>query len=156
MKKINMLLAAGAILIAAACTDMNPEVKFDPKADAEAFCAIGKKDSKVASEFWDKVEAAYIDKMMFDELARFEEMIIEASQAAAQEYPVRVAARSAETRDGEVSYYPDQDAQTYLHMLSSNPEGAASFFNQVIELYNSDGLYEDLEIFLGLCSTEVK
>ena len=93
---------------------------------------------------------------MFEELKKFEEIIIERSQAAAQEYPVRIAERSMEVKEGEVSYYPDQDAQTYLDMMTSDPEKAATFFNQVIELYNTDGLYEDLEIFMGLCENQEK
>ena len=156
MKKINIILTAALIFLTAACTNMNPDVKFDPEADADAFCAIGKKDSKVASRFWDKVEAAYTEKMMFGELEKFEEIIIKESQAAAQEYPVRVAQRSMEIKDGEVSYYPDQDAQTYLDIMASDPEKAAAFFNQAIELYNTDGLYEDLEIFMGLCENQEK
>ena len=156
MNKIKTFLAAFTILAISGCTNMNPNVMFDPTADSEAYCAIGKKDSKVASRFWDKVEAAYTEKMMFEELEKFEEIITKESQAAAQEYPVRVAQRSMEVKEGEVSYYPDQDAETYLDLMASAPEKAAAFLNQVIESYNADGLYEDLEIFMGLCEDQEK
>ena len=156
MKKINIILTAALIFLAAACTNMNPDVKFVPEVDADAFCAIGKKDSKVASRFWNKVEAAYTEKMMFEELEKFEEIITKESQAAAQEYPVRVAQSRMEVKEGEVSYYPDQDAETYLDLMASAPEKAAAFLNQVIESYNADGLYEDLEIFMGLCEDQEK
>lgn len=154
MNKINIFLSAVAILLAAGCTNMNPDVKYDPKTDADAYCAIGKKDSKTASLFWDKVEKAYNSRLMYDELDVFENIIVEKSQVAALEHPVRIAKRSMTVREGEVSYYPDQDAQTYLDLLQANKAGAEEFYNEVVELYNTDGMYEDLEIFYGLCGTK--
>lgn len=154
MNKINIFLCAIAIMVTAGCTNMNPDVKFDPKTDAQAYCEIGQKDSKVAGRFWDKVEAAYSAKMMYDELDVFESIIVEQSQAAALEHPVRIAKRSSEVRAGEVSYYPDLDAQTYLDMLKTNKAGAEGFYNEVVELYTTDGMYEDLDIFYELCRTK--
>ena len=152
MKKA--LIFSILLCFAAACTNMNPDVTFDPKTDAEAFCAIGKKDSKVASLFWDKVEAAYNENQMFDQLEEFEALIISQSQAAAQEHPVRVANRGV--REGEVTYYPEEDAQTYLQLATASPEKAEAFLNKVQELYNTDGLYEDLEIFMEMCGLQSK
>lgn len=154
MNKINIFLGAIAILTAAGCTNMNPDVKFDPATDAEAYCAIGKKDSKIASRFWDKVEDAYNTKKMYDELDEFEGIIVEQSQAAALEHPVRIAKRSMTAREGEVSYYPDKDAQTYLDLLKTSKNGAKDFYDEVVELYTTDGMYEDLDIFYGLCGTK--
>lgn len=136
----------------ACCTNMNPNVTFDPKADAEAYCKIGEKDSEVANKFWDKVESAYIEKEMMTELQEFETIIMEKSQMAVQEYPVRLAKRSV-TLEGEVSYYPDQDAETYTKLTDTDPAKALEFYNKVKEAYNADGLYEDLQVFTELCGT---
>lgn len=153
MKK-TFIIAALAGIVAAGCTNMNPDVKMDPKADAEAYCKIGKKDTKAASLFWDKVEVAYNSNEMQLQLEEFEAIITSTSQAAAQEHPVRLAKRGVQ--EGEVSYYPDQDAQTYLDLMSSNPEAADEFLNEVQELYNADGLYEDLTAFMQMCGLQAE
>ena len=128
---------------------------FDPKADSEAYCAIGKKDSKVASQFWDKVETAYLEKMMYAELEEFERLIIENSQAAALEKPARDAAKAQSApKAGEISYYPEEDAQSYITLMDSDQKAAEQFYEQVVKEYNNDGLYEDLEIFKELCETQ--
>lgn len=151
MSKFSIFLSVIAFLIAVGCTNMNPDVKYDPKVDAESYCAISKKDSKTANRFWEKVEQAYNDRKMYGELDEFEAIIVHESQAAAQEYPVKLAKRNTEVREGEVSYYPEQDAQTYLDLLTKDEALAEEFHGQVVELYNTDGLYEDLEIFNELC-----
>ena len=151
MSKYSTFISAVAFLIAVGCTNMNPDVKYDPKVDAESYCAIGKKDSRVANKFWGKVEQAYNDMQMYSELDEFEAIIVQESQAAALEYPVKLAKRNMEIREGEVSYYPEQDAQTYLDLLGKDESLAEEFHSQVVELYNTDGLYEDLEIFNELC-----
>ena len=153
MKKI-LIFSILLCFAAVGCTNMNPDIKFDPAVDAEAFCEIGKKDSKVASSFWDKVEVAYNEKSMYAELDEFESIIVSQSQAAAQEHPVRLANRGV--RAGEVSYYPEGDAQTYLQLAKSSQNKAEEFLNEVQELYNEDGLYEDLEIFMQICGLESK
>lgn len=146
------IIAALAGAIALGCTNTNPDVKMDPKADAESYCRIGTKDTKAASLFWDKVEEIYGNNEMMAQLEEFEAIIVSSSQAAAQEHPVRLAKRGTQT--GEVSYYPDQDAQTYLDLAKSNPEAASGFLNEVKELYNSDGLYEDLAAFMQMCGLQ--
>lgn len=151
MSKSSIFLSAIALLIAVGCTNMNPDVKYDPKVDAESYCAIGKKDSRIANKFWEKVEQAYNDRKMYGELDEFEAIIVQESQAAAQEYPVKLAKRNTEVRDGEVSYYPEQDAQTYMDLLKNDESLAEEFHSRVVELYNTDGLYEDLEVFHELC-----
>lgn len=156
MNKIRVFLMTFMLMAAAGCTNMNPDVKFDPKADADAYCEIGEKDSKIASRFWDKVQDAYLEKMMYTEYEEFENLIMQSSQAAAQEKPIRDARSSTEVREGEVSYYPEEDAQAYLEMLASDPEKASVFYNQVVESYNTDGLYEDLEIFKEQCGTRTE
>lgn len=145
-----------AICLAAAmgCTNMNPDVKLDAKTDADAYCEIGRKDSKIASLFWDKVEAAYTEHQMYSELEAFEEIILSNSQTAVQEYPVRMAKRGV--RKGEVSYYPDQDAQTYLELVKVNQGEADKFLQEVQSHYNEDGLYEDLVIFMQMCGLETE
>ena len=155
MKKINIILTAALIFLTAACTNMNPDVKFVPEVDADAFCAIGKKDSKVASQFWDKVETAYLEKMMYAELEEFERLIIENSQAAALEKPARDAAKAQSApKAGEISDYPEEDAQSYITLMDSDQKAAEQFYEQVVKEYNNDGLYEDLEIFKELCETQ--
>jgi hypothetical protein len=151
MNKFSIFISAIAFLIAVGCTNMNPDVKYDPKVDAESYCAIGKKDSKTANRFWEKVEQAYNERKMYSELDEFEAIIVQESQAAAQEYPVKLAKRNTEVREGEVSCYPEKDAQTYLDLLTKDEALAEEFHSQVVELYNTDGLYEDLEIFNELC-----
>lgn len=155
MNKIKTFLAAFTILAISGCTNMNPNVMFDPKADSEAYCAIGKKDSKVASQFWNKVETAYLEKMMYAELEEFERLIIENSQAAALEKPARDAAKAQSApKAGEISYYPEEDAQSYITLMDSDQKAAEQFYEQVVKEYNNDGLYEDLEIFKELCETQ--
>lgn len=153
MKK-TFIIAALAGAFAFGCTNTNPDVKMDPKADAESYCKIGEKDTKAASLFWDKVEETYGNNEMQAQLEEFEAIIVGASQAAAQEHPVRLAKRGTQT--GEVSYYPDQDAQTYLDLAKANPEAAAKFLNEVQELYNADGLYEDLAAFMQMCGLQAE
>ena len=138
-------------MIMAGCVNMNPSVKYDPKVDAEAYCAIGEKDSKIASRFWDKVENGYIDKGLGKELEVFEQIITERSQTASQELPVRIAKRNMQVREGEVSFCPEQDAQTYLDLNVTDQSGAEEFYKQVVESYNTDGMYEDLKTFQELC-----
>ena len=154
MNKISLFLSVFAFMILAACTNMNPDVKYDPHADADSYCAIGKKDSKIANKFWDKVEDAYNERKMYDELDEFEAIIVQKSQAAAQEYPVKLAKRSTEVREGEVSYYPETDAQTYMDMMAAGPSQAEEFYNEVVEAYTTDGLDEDLRIFTELCASK--
>lgn len=154
MKKRMIFPAIISILTAVGCTNMNPDVKLDPKTDADAYCEIGKKDSKIASLFWDKVEAAYTEQEMYNELDEFESIILSKSQIAVQEHPVRMANRGV--RQGEVSYYPDQDAQTYLNLAKSGQAKADEFLQEVQNLYNEDGLYEDLAIFMEMCGLETK
>lgn len=156
MNKIYKALAIAALMIAASCTNMNPDVKFDPQVDAEAYCEIGKKDSKIANEFWDKVEAAYMEKMMYAEYQEFERIIIENSQIAVQEKPVRDAMLKSDQLSGEVSYYPEKDAKAYLEMMATDKEIAQRFHDHVVECYNTDGLYEDLEIFMEMCGTKTE
>ena len=150
MKK-TFIIAALAGAVALGCTNTNPDVKMDPKADAESYCKIGEKDTKAASLFWDKVEEAYGNNEMLEE---FEAIIVGSSQAAAQEHPVRLAKRG--TQAGEVSYYPDQDAQTYLDLAKANAAAAATFLNEVQELYNADGLYEDLAAFMQMSGLQAE
>jgi hypothetical protein len=91
---------------------------------------------------------------MYSELEAFEEIILKNSQTAVQEYPVRIAKRGV--RKGEVSYYPDQDAQTYLELVKANQVDADEFLQEVHNLYNEDGLYEDLVIFMQMCGLETE
>lgn len=150
MKRITLI--AALVMLLCGCTNKNPDVTFDPKTDAEAYCEVGEKDSEAANKFWDKVESAYLEKGMTEELSAFEAIIVEKSQAAAQEYPARVAKRgSAGAGEGEVTYYPDQDAQTYVSLVETSPEKAAEFMADVVDKYNTDGLYEDLQVFYELC-----
>lgn len=154
MKKTIIILIAICLAAVVGCTDMNPDVKLDAKIDADAYCEIGRKDSKTASLFWDKVEAAYTEHQMYSELEAFEEIILSNSQTAVQEYPVRMAKRGV--RKGEVSYYPDQDAQTYLELVKVNQVEADKFLQEVQGHYNEDGLYEDLVIFMEMCGLETE
>jgi hypothetical protein len=151
MNKTNLFLSAIAFMAIAGCTNMNPDVKYEPKVDADSYCAIGRKDSKIANKFWDKVEDAYNARNLYDELDEFEAIIVQKSQAAAQEYPVKLAKRSMEVRQGEVSYYPEIDAQTYIDMMAVEPSQAEEFYNEVVEAYTTDGLDEDLAIFIQMC-----
>jgi hypothetical protein len=133
---------------------MNPDVKLNLEVDAEAYCEIGKKDSKIAILFWDKVEASYIEREMYGELDKFDSIIVSRSQAAQQEYPVRMQQRGL--REGEVTYYPEEDANTYLQLAKSSQEKADEFLQKVQNLYNEDGLYEDLVSFMEMCGLETK
>ena len=152
MKRTFIFSALVALATTIGCTNSNTNVKMDPEADAKSYCKIGEEDSQAASLFWDKVEEAYIGKDMHSELAEFEAIIVSSSQAAAQELPVRLAKRGAQ--QGEVSYYPDQDAQTYLDLAKINPETAASVLQDVQDAYNADGLYEDFAAFMQMCGLQ--
>lgn len=150
MNKIKGLITFLVVIAAfASCTNMKPNVKYDPQEDAKAYCEISQKDSKAASQFWDKVDLAYSEKGMFDELAEFETIITSKSQVAAQDYPIRIVKRSSS--DKEMTYYPEEDAQIYFSLMQENPEQAEKFFIRTMEAYNNDGYYEDLLDFIRMC-----
>lgn len=142
MNRTSLTLITTTFLLTIGCTNMNPDVKFDPKTDADAYCAIGKKDSKTATRFWDKVEREYTAEDLLEELAEFEAIIIETSQAAAQEYPVRLADRKE-----EVTFYPSKDAETFKAKFQKDPERALKYWKEIREKYNDQGYPEYLQTF---------
>lgn len=142
MNRTTILLTVIAVLLAAGCTNMNPDVTFDPKTDAKAYCEIGKKHSITANKFWDKVEVQYIDNDMYDELEMFESIILEKSQIAKLDYPIRI-----KDRKGEITFYPALDAETFKRKFEKDPERALKYWNKVIKRYKEDGCDEYLPTF---------
>lgn len=147
---MNLLVRASilAMLIASSCTNMNPDVKFNPATDADAYCEIGKKNSISAEKFWYKVDEAYREKGMIEELAEFEAIILNRSQVARQQKPNIDLWRMQNPQDVEVTFYPEQDAGTYIRLYNEDQSKAERFYTDVKKQYENDGYYEEWEIFL--------
>ena len=133
---------------------MNPDVKFIPKTDAEAYCEIARKNSIAAEDFWYKVDVSYREKGMIEELAKFEEIILANSQIARQQKPDIDVRKMKQPQDGEVTFYPEQDADTYIRFNNNDPSRARLFYKEVKEQYENDGYYEEWEIFLDKIDTQ--
>ena len=153
---MNLLVRASILvmLFASSCTNMNPDVKFNPETDAKAYCEIGKKNSISAEKFWHKVDAAYRQKGMIEELAEFEAIILEKSQTARQQKPNIDIWKMQNPQDGEVTFYPEQDADTYIRFNMIDPSKAQQFYEDVKGQYENDGLYEEWETFLDKISIQ--
>lgn len=153
---MNLLVRASILvmLIASSCTNMNPDVKFNPDTDAKAYCEIGKKNSISAEKFWHKVDAAYRQKGMIEELAEFEAIILEKSQTARQQKPNIDIWKMRNPQDGEVTFYPEQDSDTYIRFNMTDPSRAQRFYADVKAQYENDGLYEEWETFLDRISIQ--
>lgn len=153
MKKSLIIMTIIAALLSCGCTNMNPNVAFDPEIDADAYCEIGMKDSKTANKFWTKVDKSYREMGMTEELKMFEEMICSRSQSAKSEIVIIEQQRMAAPVMGEVTFYPEEDAETYISLKQTDAGRAQKFYEDVKEQYNTDGCYEEWEIFQEITGT---